>query len=129
MEGVCAHNPSAVDTGRRGRCDAGVYSRGRRIRHSHTPGVGKPADDRSRTVRRVLREPRLAGGERGRDCDPDRAAGSDRDLSALSQPRAWSRGMTGRRTMLLPTILAFGFAFLYVPILSMVVYSFNASRL
>jgi len=27
--------------------------------------------------------------------------------------------------MLLPTILAFGFAFLYVPILSMVVYSFN----
>jgi putrescine transport system permease protein len=31
--------------------------------------------------------------------------------------------------LLLPTILAFGFAFLYVPILSMVVYSFNASRL
>jgi ABC-type spermidine/putrescine transport system permease subunit II len=30
--------------------------------------------------------------------------------------------------LLLPTILAFGFAFLYVPILSMVVYSFNASR-
>jgi putrescine transport system permease protein len=37
--------------------------------------------------------------------------------------------MTGRRTVLLPTILAFGFAFLYVPILTMVVYSFNASRL
>src|SRR6204780_5158240 len=37
--------------------------------------------------------------------------------------------MSGRRTLLLPTILAFGFAFLYVPILSMVVYSFNASRL
>jgi putrescine transport system permease protein len=37
--------------------------------------------------------------------------------------------MKRRRTMLLPTILAFGFAFLYVPILSMVVYSFNASRL
>ena len=37
--------------------------------------------------------------------------------------------MTGRRSMLLPTILAFGFAFLYVPILSMIVYSFNASRL
>jgi putrescine transport system permease protein len=37
--------------------------------------------------------------------------------------------MRRRPTMLLPTILAFGFAFLYVPILSMVVYSFNASRL
>jgi putrescine transport system permease protein len=37
--------------------------------------------------------------------------------------------MRGRRTVLLPTILAFGFAFLYVPILTMVVFSFNASRL
>jgi len=34
-----------------------------------------------------------------------------------------------RRSLLLPTMLAFGFAFLYVPILSMIVYSFNASRL
>jgi putrescine transport system permease protein len=34
-----------------------------------------------------------------------------------------------RRTLLLPSMLAFGFAFLYVPILSMIVYSFNASRL
>jgi len=33
------------------------------------------------------------------------------------------------RGVLLPTVLAFGFAFLYVPILSMIVYSFNASRL
>jgi putrescine transport system permease protein len=33
------------------------------------------------------------------------------------------------RGALLPTVLAFGFAFLYVPILSMIVYSFNASRL
>ena len=31
--------------------------------------------------------------------------------------------------MLLPTILAFGFAFLYVPILSMMFFSFNNSRL
>jgi len=37
--------------------------------------------------------------------------------------------MTIRRSLLLPTMLAFGFAFLYVPILSMIVYSFNASRL
>ena len=34
-----------------------------------------------------------------------------------------------RRSPFLVTMLAFGFAFYYVPILSMVVYSFNASRL
>ncbi len=34
-----------------------------------------------------------------------------------------------RRSWLVPSILAFGFAFLYVPILSMIVYSFNNSRL
>jgi putrescine transport system permease protein len=37
--------------------------------------------------------------------------------------------MTGRPALLLPTMLAFGFAFLYVPILSMIGFSFNASRL
>jgi putrescine transport system permease protein len=35
----------------------------------------------------------------------------------------------GRRSFFVPTMLAFGFAFLYVPILSMIVYSFNNSRL
>ena len=37
--------------------------------------------------------------------------------------------MNMRRSLLLPSMLAFGFAFLYVPIVSMIVYSFNASRL
>src|SRR5271167_4590828 len=34
-----------------------------------------------------------------------------------------------RRSIFVPTMLAFGFAFLYVPILSMVFFSFNNSRL
>lgn len=34
-----------------------------------------------------------------------------------------------RRSLLVPAALAFGFAFLYVPILSMIVFSFNNSRL
>jgi putrescine transport system permease protein len=34
-----------------------------------------------------------------------------------------------RRVFLVPTMLAFGFAFLYVPILSMIFFSFNNSRL
>jgi putrescine transport system permease protein len=37
--------------------------------------------------------------------------------------------VTGRRPYLLLTALAFGYAFLYGPILSLVIYSFNASRL
>jgi putrescine transport system permease protein len=35
----------------------------------------------------------------------------------------------GRRSFLVTTLMAFGFAFLYIPILSMVVFSFNESRL
>ncbi len=37
--------------------------------------------------------------------------------------------MNGRRPFFLFTMLAFGYAFLYVPIISLIVYSFNASRL
>jgi putrescine transport system permease protein len=37
--------------------------------------------------------------------------------------------MIGGRKFFVPTMLAFGFAFLYVPILSMMVFSFNYSRL
>jgi putrescine transport system permease protein len=37
--------------------------------------------------------------------------------------------VSGRRPFLLFSVLAFGYAFLYVPIASLIVYSFNASRL
>ena len=37
--------------------------------------------------------------------------------------------MHGRRSLFVLTSLALGFAFLYVPILAMILYSFNASRL
>ncbi len=37
--------------------------------------------------------------------------------------------MNGRRSFWVLTAMAFGFAFLYIPILSMIVYSFNESRL
>ena len=37
--------------------------------------------------------------------------------------------MPGRRSLLVLSALLFGFAFLYLPILAMIVYSFNASRL
>ncbi len=37
--------------------------------------------------------------------------------------------MNGRRSFFVVTMMAFGFAFLYIPILSLIVYSFNESRL
>jgi putrescine transport system permease protein len=37
--------------------------------------------------------------------------------------------MNGRRPYLLFSALAFGYAFLYIPIISLIIYSFNASRL
>jgi len=37
--------------------------------------------------------------------------------------------MRAQRSIWLPSALAFGYAFLYIPILSMIVFSFNASRL
>ena len=37
--------------------------------------------------------------------------------------------MTGRRSFFVLSAMVFGYAFLYLPILSMIVYSFNASRL
>lgn len=37
--------------------------------------------------------------------------------------------MNGKRPVALLSLLAFGYAFLYIPILSLIVYSFNASRL
>src|SRR5882757_5459861 len=37
--------------------------------------------------------------------------------------------MIGGRKFFVPTMLAFGFAFLYVPILSMMIFSLNNSRL
>ena len=37
--------------------------------------------------------------------------------------------MNGRRSFFVLTMMAFGFAFLYIPILSLIVYSFNESRL
>ncbi|MGB5670526.1 MAG: putrescine ABC transporter permease PotI, partial [Sedimenticolaceae bacterium] len=37
--------------------------------------------------------------------------------------------MNGRRPTLVFSLLAFGYAFLYAPILSLIIYSFNESRL
>jgi len=73
-------------------------------------------------------EPRLAGGERGRDRDP---AAAGVPIMAVSAPRtAPARGRQVKaRGLFTRTALVLGLAFLYLPILSMMVYSFNNSRL
>src|SRR5437667_8228348 len=70
----------------------------------------------------------MAGGERGRDPHSAAAGGADPPVPALPAPRARGRPMRERR--LVPRVaLVLGLAFLYGPILSMIVFSFNNSRL
>lgn len=52
-----------------------------------------------------------------------------RSDEALPEPTRRNLRMTQRKPWLLFTMMAFGYAFLYVPILSVIVYSFNKSRL
>jgi ABC-type spermidine/putrescine transport system permease subunit I len=53
--------------------------------------------------------------------------GADDALQPLRGPGGGRR--MNRRPTFLITVLCFGFAFFYMPILSMIVFSFNASRL
>src|SRR3954452_5937448 len=80
-------------------------------------------------MERVLLESRLAARLGGRDRaapdsrDPDRGLSRDRG-AALGGPT-----LSRRLSWLNATALTFGFAFLYLPILLLVAYSFNASQL
>src|SRR4051812_28743981 len=80
-------------------------------------------------MERVLLESRLAARLGGRDRaapdsrDPDRGLSRDRG-AALGGPT-----LSRRLSWLNVTALTFGFAFLYLPILLLVIYSFNASQL
>src|SRR5690606_4733054 len=78
-------------------------------------------------VDRVLQQPRLAGGERR----GDRASAAARRAARVpaTHPQRTGGAMTRRIPMFRLTALVFGFAFLYIPILSLIVYSFNRSRL
>ena len=107
-----------------------VFIPGRR--RVHDPGAARRrrhADDRPRAVGRVLHQPRLAGrlGRVGRA-----AAAADRaDHLVPARRRAASRRRRDEAPLARCSlgIVAFGYAFLYVPIISVVIYSFNDSRL
>src|SRR5690606_22080635 len=99
-----------------------------RVRDPLSPGRAGIAHDRPGAVRRVLREQRLAAGIRGGD--PAAGAAGRADRAAAAQPGARNRGgRMRRRSYFVLSVLAFGYAFLYVPLVSVIVYSFNDSRL
>src|SRR5689334_15044178 len=126
--GVRHRHPAPVDAGHRRRLPDGVHPRSRRVRDPRPAGRHAHADDRQGAVGRVFHQFRLAARLGGGDLPAGPAGRPDRDLSAASaaQPGA---DMTIGRARFAFTVLAFGYAFLYLPIALVIVYSFNESRL
>src|SRR5262249_36715110 len=89
----------------------------------------RPAHDRAPAVRRVLPQPRLAEGERGRDRDAAAAGGADHAVPAFPEQRTAGAEEMKTQGLFSKSMLGVGFAFLYIPIISMIWYSFNNSRL
>src|SRR6185312_9824156 len=78
----------------------------------------------------VLHQRRLAAGLGGGDLPAGAAGGSHRAVPAPAGQGPGARPMTaGRAPRLAFTVLAFGYAFLYLPIVLVIGYSFNESRL
>ena len=110
------------------RLPAGVHPRHRRVRDSLPARRTRCAADRPGAVRRILCESRLAAGLRGRRRAPVVARDSHRH--AATQPGEGRGGHRVRRSSrFVLSTLAFGYAFLYVPLVLVVVYSFNNSRI
>src|SRR6185437_17081050 len=87
------------------------------------------ADDRPDAVDRILLQPRLAGGFRHRCRAAHVAADTDRDLPAHAEPPIAGHALMRRTSAFNIISVALGLAFLYLPIVVLVIYSFNASRL
>ena len=125
---LLAGDAAAVETGR----DRGVlprlHSGHGRIRDPLASRRIADPDDRQGAVRGILLQPRLAGGVRRRrgpaadPRDPDRAVPAERAETA------GGRGMR-RFSAFNAVSLTLGFAFLYLPMIILVIYSFNESKL
>src|SRR5690606_6559905 len=125
------HHAAALETRRHRRIDARVHSGGRGIRDPAPARRHRFVDDRPRALGRVLPQSQLADCERGRDCAFAAARDPDHDLPALSGAgnERGAQTMNSNRSFFLLTSLVLGFAFLYIPILSMIIFSFNDSKL
>ena len=128
LQSVLADHLPALAARRHRRLDAGLHPGGRRVRH---PGPARrlgDADDRQDAVGRVLPQPRLADGLDRRDHPAARAGRADRVLPERAGAGTGARPMK-RFTAFNLVSIVLGFAFLYLPILLLVIYSFNESRL
>src|SRR6185295_6389710 len=133
VAGLLAHHRAAVQGRHHRRLDAGVHPLRRRVRHTRAAGRAAHADDRPRAVGRVLQQQRLDHGlhRRRRAGAADRRAaghlqqvpGRIAGAAVMSAPKATPAQWFGRAW------LAGGFLFLYLPIVTLVIYSFNASSL
>ena len=104
----------------------------RRVRDSRSAGRLGPHDDRPDAVAGVLHQQGLAGGVRHRHRAAGAAARAAADLRKAAAPPAGGGADGARRARLSAfniASLALGLAFLYLPIVILVIYSFNASRL
>ena len=116
---------------RRCRLPAGVHPGGRRVRHPRPARRLADPDDRQHPVERVLRQPGLAGVV-GRRRHPAAApGGADHDFPASPGPRPGSGALAMQSSWSRFNIAAIvmGFAFLYLPIVLLVIFSFNESKL
>src|SRR5690606_18393063 len=133
LAGVLAHHGAAVAPRRDRRRHAGVHPVGGRIRHPGNAGRGRHPDDGPRHVERILQQRRLAHGlgRHVRDgavaagapgavpVQPGAPAGSPAKGARMKGPNKTARGLA----------LGLGYFFLYAPILSLMVFSFNDSPL
>src|SRR5882757_5556323 len=130
VEGVLA-GAAAAGASRRDRGGVALlHPHRRRIRHSRSARRLADHHDRTDLVDRVLRQPGLAGRLGGCGDAALPARGADGDLSAPADPRSRERALKMRRASWFNVgSVALGLAFLYLPIVILVIYSFNASRL
>jgi ABC-type spermidine/putrescine transport system permease subunit II len=108
----------------------GVHSGRGRVRDSRPARRPRRAQHRARAVDRVLHQSRLAAGLGRRDRDAAADRDPDADLRVHREPARTTRGgaMT-RRSWGLIAAMAIGYGFLYLPIVSVIAYSFSGSRL
>src|SRR4029453_9653291 len=128
LEIVLADHLPALAPRRDRGLPAGVHPGDRRIPHSRPAWRLRYADDRQDAVGRVLPQPRLADGVDRRDPSVDRARRAGRVLPEHAGKKRGRGGMNLSSAFNLIS-LVLGFSLLYLPILILIVYSFNESRL
>ncbi|VFS77266.1 polyamine transport protein PotI [Pseudomonas aeruginosa] len=118
---------AAVEERHHRRLHAGVHPGGGRVRHPGTARRPRDPDDRQGALAGVLQQPRLAGGVRpgGGDAgDPDHP-----DHPVQQEPGQRTGGQGMKRWNFSNVMLIVGLLFIYLPMLILVIYSFNASKL